>query len=342
MDHAVVRSWSREFSDALIPLTASQLMRQHLEAVRSILPFDAAQVLVFDRSDDLHRQMAQIGYPGDVARALAEDFTQNWPSPVWYPVDADDDLPTSISAERNVAGSFRRSDIYNGFLAPAGFRDGITLELKHRGRYVGLANFSSRTEGFYDTARRRTSAALATLLAHAISATAHELEAVPTSAHAAVVQRSGAVSPMAGRQMAETVTQPGFLEAIAPVFDAPAGEVAFLWTSGRAWYRVVVRRHADEQDSAGHSVTVIEREVPAPYGLTLTEVRVLTRLISCGTNEAIAESMEVGVRTVHTHISNILGKLDCTRRGQATGRAVRNALYRPEGTPETSLVHLLG
>ncbi len=341
MDHGVVRSRSREFSDALIPLSASQILRQHLESVRTILPFDAAQVLVFDRSEDVHRQVAQISYPADVARALAEDFTQNWPSPVWYPIDPDDDLPTSIGSERDVEGSFCRSDIYLRFLEPAGYLDGITLELKHRGRYVGLANFSSRTQGFYDTNRRRTSAALATLFAHAISATAQELEAVPTSAHAVLVQRSGALSPMPGRQMASTVHQPGFLDAITPVFDAPAGEVAFLWTSNRSWYRIVVRRQADGQDVAAQSVMVVEQEIPAPYGLTLTEVRVLTRLVSCSTNDAIAESMDVGVRTVHTHISNILGKLDCTRRGQATARAIRNALFRPEGTPETTLAHLL-
>ena len=341
MDHAVVRSRSREFSDALIPLSASQILRQHLESIRTILPFDAAQVLVFDRSDDVHRQMAQISYPAEVARALAEDFTQNWPSPVWYPIDPDDDLPTSISAERDVEGSFCRSDIYRRHLEPAGYVDGITLELKHRGRYVGLANFSSTTAGFYNTTRRRTSAAFATLLAHAISATAQELEAVPASAHAVLVQRSGALSPMAGRQMASVVQQPGFLSAIAPVFDAPAGEVAFLWTSGRSWLRIVVRRQSDVQEVPGQSVMVVEQAVPPPYGLTLTEVRVLTRLVSCSTNDAIAESMDVGVRTVHTHISNILSKLECERRGQATARAIRNSLFRPEGTPETSLVHLL-
>lgn len=341
MDRAVVRSRSREFSDSLISLSASQILRQHLESVRTILPFDAAQVLVFDRSDDVHRQVTQIAYPEDVARALAEDFTLNWPSPVWYPIDPGDDLPTSISAERDVEGSFCRSDIYLRHLQPAGYLDGITLELKHRGRYVGLANFSSRTAGFYGVTRRRTSAALATLLAHAISATAQELEAVPTSAHAVLVQRTGVLSPMAGRHIASTVHQSGFLDAIAPVFDAPAGEVAFLWTTNRSWYRIVVRRPAEAQDVAAQSVMVVEQELPAPYGLTLTELRVLTRLVSCSTNDAIAESMGVGVRTVHTHISNILGKLNCTRRGQATGRAIRNALFLPENTPETSLAHLL-
>lgn len=339
-DNPVIRSRSRAYSDALIPLSVAQLMRRHLEAIRQALPFDAAQILVFDRSHDLHRQMAQIAYPPHVARILTEEFTRNWPSPVWFPVEPGDDLPTSISAERDVAGCFRRSDVYVQYLAPAGYLDGLTLELSHRGRYVGLANFSSSTAGFYDTERRVTASAFATLLGHSLNATAQELEAIPPTARASVITADGQIHHVPGRPHCETVEQTRFRAAIAPVFFAPQGEVAFLWNDAARWFRIVVRRQSDSGTEDNQPLLVVEQEISAPFGLTLTEIRVLTRLLSCPTNEAIALSMGVGVRTIHTHISNILNKLDCTRRGQATARAIRNGLYLPESVPEAALNHL--
>jgi len=336
----VIRSTARGVSDVFIPLSATQLMRRHLAAIRHALPYDAAQVLVFVRSADEHRQMAQIGYPPEVARVMAEDFTKNWPRPVWQPVESGDDLPPTIGSEQNLPGSFQQSAIYQDSLGPAGFRDGLTLELNHRGRYVGLANFSSFTENQYTPELRLRSLAFASLLGHAINDTARDLEAVPHTARATVIDQSGRTSSLAGREPCTLVQHADFLEAIQPLFDAPQSEVAFLWNVGRQWFRVTVRQ-ANETADDHHPRVIIEQPIDRPSGLTPTEIRVVTRLITCSSNERIAHSLGIGVRTVHTHISSILAKLNTPRRTQAVASAIRNGLFRPEPNPEGSLAHLI-
>lgn len=337
----VIRSSARARTTAVVPLSTAELMRDHLARVRAALPFDAAQVLVFDRTYDEHREVAQIGYPVSVARAMEEEFTRDWPKPAWYPRDPGDDLPPTISAEQDLPISFLRSDIYRDHLAPAGYRDGLTLELSHRGRYVGLANFSAVAEGFYTTDLRRRSTAFVSLLGHAVSSIAHELEAVPATARAAVIDVNGAASGLQGRDMSTITAQPGFVDVLRPMFTSAHTEVAFLWVVGGAWHRVLVRRHTDESVDGTHQLVIIDSPTERPYGLTLTEVKVLTRMITCATNDEVAAAMGTSVRTVHTHVSNILGKLGCDRRGQAVASAIRNALFLPDSTPEASLKSLL-
>lgn len=337
----VIRSAARGVSDTIIPLSTAQLMRRHLVALRNALPYDAAQILVFDRSNDRHRQMAQIGYSDEIALIMTDEFTKNWPVPVWAPVEAGDDLPPTISAEQDLPGSFRRSSIYRDHLQPAGFLDGLTLELNHRGRYVGLANFSARSEHFYTTELRRRSLAFASLLGHAVNATAQDLEAVPLTARATIVDQQRTTSRLSGREPSSLATHDDFFDAILPLFDSPQSEVAFLWSIQRHWFRVVVRRQHDETMGERHPLVVIEQQIERPSGLTPTELRVLTRLVTGSSNDEIAQSMGIGIRTVQTHISSILAKLNCSRRSQAVASAIRNGLFRPEPVPEASLEHLV-
>lgn len=337
----VIRSAARGLTDSVIPFSTAELMQRHLVALRHALPYDAGQILVFDRSRDRHRQVAQTGYSDEIARVMAEEFTRNWPRPVWEPIIEGDDLPPTICSERDVPASFRRSRIYDEYLGPAGYRDGLTLELHHRGRYVGLANFSSYTPEFYTTELRRRSLAFASLLGHAINATAQDLEGVPLSAAASILGRDGTVHPVDGRAPSALTGHDEFRRAAAALFESPQTDVAFLWNVGTTWFRVVLRRQAEDAFSGHESIVVVEEEIERPYGLTPTELRVLTRLVLGSSNDEIARAMSIGVRTVHTHISAILAKLGCSRRSQAVASAIRNGLFRPEDARDASLADLI-
>lgn len=337
----VIRSAARGLTDSVIPLSTAELMQRHLLDLRAALPYDAGQILVFDRSRDRHRQVAQSGYSDEVARVMAEEFTLNWPRPVWEPVVAGDDLPPTIGSERDVPASFRRSVIYEQHLRPAGYRDGLTLELHHRGRYVGLANFSSYAEDFYTTELRRRSLAFASLLGHAINATAQDLEGVPPSAAASTLDRDGLVHPIAGRAMSTLTADDAFRRSAEALFGSAQTDAAFLWNVGTRWFRVVLRRQTGGAFADHESIVVVEEEIERPYGLTPTELRVLTRLVLGSSNDEIARAMSIGVRTVHSHISAILAKLGCSRRSQAIASAIRNGLFRPEDTPDASLASLI-
>lgn len=67
----------------------------------------------------------------------------------------------------------------------------------------------------------------------------------------------------------------------------------------------------------------------APEGETLTprEIEVLRCLAQGLTNQDIAAELTVSVRTVMTHIRNILDKLNLTNRTQAALYAVERGIY---------------
>ena len=63
-----------------------------------------------------------------------------------------------------------------------------------------------------------------------------------------------------------------------------------------------------------------------PDGLTQREVEIL-RLVAAGkTDREIADELVIGVRTVSTHVGNILNKINAANRAEATGYAVREGL----------------
>ena len=68
-------------------------------------------------------------------------------------------------------------------------------------------------------------------------------------------------------------------------------------------------------------------EAPAnPDGLTQREVEVL-RLIAAGkTDREISEDLFIGVRTVSTHVSNILNKINAANRTEAASYANQQGL----------------
>jgi len=72
-----------------------------------------------------------------------------------------------------------------------------------------------------------------------------------------------------------------------------------------------------------------ERITTYPGGLTQREVEVL-RLVAAGkTDREIAEELVIGVRTVSTHVSNILNKTNAANRTEAATYATRNDLATP-------------
>jgi DNA-binding NarL/FixJ family response regulator len=70
----------------------------------------------------------------------------------------------------------------------------------------------------------------------------------------------------------------------------------------------------------------VPRQVPGDHGLTARELEVL-RLVAEGmTDQEIAEALFVSRRTVTTHVSSILGKLEVETRAGAAAVAARRGL----------------
>jgi DNA-binding NarL/FixJ family response regulator len=63
--------------------------------------------------------------------------------------------------------------------------------------------------------------------------------------------------------------------------------------------------------------------IPAPEALTEREIEVLRLLVWGQSNRQISQSLQITEKTVKTHVSNILGKLNVTSRTQAALYAVK-------------------
>ena len=68
-------------------------------------------------------------------------------------------------------------------------------------------------------------------------------------------------------------------------------------------------------------------EKPAyPAGLTEREIEVLRLVASGATNQHVANVLHISVRTVNTHMTNILNKTGCDNRTAASAFAIQNNL----------------
>jgi predicted ATPase/DNA-binding CsgD family transcriptional regulator len=80
-------------------------------------------------------------------------------------------------------------------------------------------------------------------------------------------------------------------------------------------------------DQIRSPVAVAERRPASiPFGLTARELDVLRLLAAGKSDREIAESLFIGVRTVESHVSNVLAKLNASNRAEAAAIAVREHL----------------
>lgn len=75
---------------------------------------------------------------------------------------------------------------------------------------------------------------------------------------------------------------------------------------------------------------VVHSEVPPLTELTPREIEVLTLIARGRSNKEIAQHLQISIKTVKTHVSNILSKLHMMDRTQAAVYAVRQGLVPPE------------
>ncbi|MER6531540.1 ABC transporter substrate-binding protein [Streptomyces sp. NPDC001508] len=110
---------------------------------------------------------------------------------------------------------------------------------------------------------------------------------------------------------------------LAGVRRAGGLQVTGIVVLGSTWYR------ANATTGSGSRLAELTLgRISPPYGLTHSELDVLT-LLACGaTNATIAERFNVTVRTVSTHVEHILAKLDLTNRTGAASLALRHGLLR--------------
>jgi DNA-binding NarL/FixJ family response regulator len=110
-----------------------------------------------------------------------------------------------------------------------------------------------------------------------------------------------------------------------------AGAIGYLLKDTQADELIrAIRAAAEGQvQLSPQAIARLVREVRAPETprpLTAREVEVVKLLAQGKSNKEIARVLNIGEKTVHTHVSNILSKLDVPSRTQAALYAIRTGL----------------
>ncbi|TQE18521.1 hypothetical protein SipoB123_33540 [Streptomyces ipomoeae] len=295
-----------------------------------VLPLDAATLLSIDSLTGAHVQVAGIGYSAETSQTLAAEFVTT----PWYRSALRRELPPSISEDAEdpdePGPSFRQGWFYAERVRPAGFRDGVTGALLHRGRVVGLIHLSTESTNAYDTEARRLLADVLPALAALADPVAHagEVHSLP-KAGAANLVTVDAVIDLPARERVRVLGDAGFQGLPRAFADTGGHRMRLLWPVGGAWYRVTLHRHPPGPGIPAGTVLVHELPTELPYRLSPRELEVLTRVAMGQTNQAIAQALFLSPRTVHCHIEHLLHKTNTASRTEATALALRDGLLRP-------------
>jgi DNA-binding NarL/FixJ family response regulator len=141
-----------------------------------------------------------------------------------------------------------------------------------------------------------------------------------------------AISQIRGRTTAiEIIALTSVLEDASVVGAVRAGAIGYLLkdTESDALVRAIRAASAGQVQLSPEAAARLMRELRAPEDpepLTGRELDVL-RLVAAGrSNKEIARDLQIGEKTVKTHVSNVLGKLGVQSRTQAALHAVRTGL----------------
>jgi DNA-binding CsgD family transcriptional regulator len=304
-----------------------------LEALRRIVPFDAAWLAVTDPMEGrTYTSLASTDLDEGTLRYLAgPTVTQDIeatqtdrprpptsPSDLRYPVS---DLPTWAEC----------------FL-PAGFREALGVALFTRGqRHVGFLVLLSNDPQPPSLTMRRRLHQLAPVLARGIDplrSLAVAARVVRGATAGAVLRLDGATRPLPGLDGDCLLADGSVLVDFArSCLGDGRPFTSFLWPRGgghapEGHVRASVLA-SGEEPSTGLLGAVVLSDANDLRGLTPRELEVLGLLIDGRSNHQIAQELVVAPRTVATHLEHILAKLSAPTRTLAAVRAERDGLYVP-------------
>ncbi len=138
----------------------------------------------------------------------------------------------------------------------------------------------------------------------------------------------------------EVIALTSVLEDASVVGAVKAGAIGYLLKDTQAdELRRAIKAAAEGQvQLAPQAAARLLREVrtpESPEALTERETDVLRLLAMGRANKEIARELDIGEKTVKTHVSNILGKLGVQSRTQAALHAVRSGLVPADALAES-------
>ena len=280
---------------------------------------DAIALIVWDPAAGTHREAAAVGYSADALTGLGDRYAATEEHRQLLELKTPlriDDLPYN----------YRGTDIFREVLKPDGFREGMTsCLLLSNDTYVGMVHLSAGSKGAFDDEARDLIGALAPVMARmAVQALSSTFDARP-DLRVSVVDEQGRSHAVGAHELPVSASQASFNETIRRFAQAPVNTARGLWPSPEGWLSVELQKVPSTPFRTG-GVRVEESTVAFPFALSPREIDILQGIARGDSNQQIAQSRSISVRTVSTHIERLLEKTGQPSRAGIVALAARHGL----------------
>lgn len=296
----------------------NEAARAALGELNRFVQYPSLEIAEWDPEQGLHRPLHVESFPTGLLEALnGEVFL----SDLCWPALHRDSRPKGW-ADTDPFVDRGESSLYQEFILPSGYREGIYLPLFHQERYVGMVtgNTDAPTppgpeekealhtvapilgEYVFRTRARRTSSSAdgALLLDRSLNLLNFEPEL------------SGETAQMIRRVLLTAWPEQGRVSRFA------------LWPEHQRQPLLV---KVEEARNGGGGYYVSWRQDAMPAGLSRRQAEVVTGIADGLSNVEIGERLFTSPRTVSKHVENILIKLGVANRSAVTRLAVVEGIY---------------
>lgn len=308
----------RDVELSAVDVRAAAVMR----VLRDSLPWDGYALTAWDAGSGTHRHvtLASEGYSRELDDHMNDAFVDGNPgfhllhtqvprALRWLDLQNDWDIP------------FAQTQSAEGFLIPAGFKEGATMCLRlPGGRYTGAFHVSWTNPKDASNEALRVIERFRPLLADVCDlhkSAYSDLQRAGEPAHAVVVTETGAISELPGHTAGPILGEDARSWLTSTARDWVGRPMRYLWAEPHG-----VCHRLELSAGPRGTIVVVERRTPWPFGLSCRELQILHWVTQGLSNPQIAKQLFISPRTVSTHVEHLLAKLGSQSRVQLAALAV--------------------
>ncbi|MBY3552044.1 LuxR C-terminal-related transcriptional regulator [Modestobacter lapidis] len=291
-----------------------------LRAIRSIIPYEAAGISVWDPLTGVHQTLASDGYSERVSSYLNGDFVEE--DEMYRSMRTKNPLPLRW---QDFPDNYRDLHSARSVFIPAGFDEGMSALLLSGGhRYTGVLHISvGGREDITDEAVGSVTwlQSLLSPIVDELATWSRLVERLSPSSSAMVLDQSGIVQDLPDRRWATSSDNRDALRSSLMLEWATlsSGTHRRMWRSPSGdWLQLRIYGVGTRV-----LVAVEENSDGPPCSLTYQEMVIVARVAEGKSNKQLASDLGVSVRTVAKHMEHILDKAGAESRTELCSRAHR-------------------
>lgn len=198
------------------------------------------------------------------------------------------------------------------------------------GQYAGMLHLSASHFHNFDDDARDLIGALSPIIAELCrrQSSGYPILRLREDCRAALFDGQDGPRPVISREMSGVVFDPHFKAFVSRFLAGAASSVSGLWTSENGTVALEITRTAGVASGKGDVALIVETPMELPFGLTAREAEVTDRIAWGRSNQQIASELGISIRTVTTHVENILVKMAQESRSGVAAVAISAGLRR--------------